>query len=110
MTAIDRIASHFDSLAKRKIIVPEWGDLEIYATPMTLADRSQIYRGVDSDDGHTPLVRVLIIKARDAEGRPLFSIADQPKLMNRADPVVVVRVANEILNGEAPKADELGNS
>lgn len=108
-TAIDRIRSHFDSLTKRKIDVPEWG-VEIHATPMTIAERAQVYRGISETDTHTPLVRVLIVKAKDADGKPLFSIADEPHLLNHADPSVVFRVAAAILSNDAPDATELGNS
>ena len=108
-SAIDKIRSHFDSLAKRKIDVPEW-DLVIHATPLTISERSQIYRGVVEGDDHTPLVRILMVKAKDEIGDPLFSKADEPHLMNHADPAVVFRVASAILSNEAPNAVELGNS
>lgn len=107
--AIDRIRAHFDAIAKRKIDVPEWG-LEIHSTPLTIAERARIYRGLADDDSHTPLVRVLIVKSMDDQGNPVFSKADETHLLNHADPQIVVRVASEILSNEAPDARELGNS
>jgi len=108
-SAIDKIRSHFDSLSKRKIEVAEWG-ITIHSTPLTISERSQIYRGVPDGDDHSPLVRILMVKAKDENGEPLFGKADEPHLMNHADPTVVFSVASKILSNEAPNATELGNS
>lgn len=107
MSAIDKVRAHFDALAKRTIDVPEW-DLVIHSSPVTIADRKRIYNGL-GDDTQTALVRVLIVKAKGPDGVALFSIADEPHLLNHADPAIVYRVAGEILNNEAPSAKELGN-
>ena len=44
------------------------------------------------------LVESIITKARDKEGNKVFVDADRVKLMNEADPLVVVRVATTINN------------
>lgn len=108
-SAIDKVSTHFESLSSKTIHVPEW-DLMIHATPLTISERASIYRGIDDGDQHTPLVRILMVKARDENGEPLFSKADEPKLLNKADPGILFRVAGEILSNESPNARELGNS
>jgi hypothetical protein len=108
--AISRVCAHFDALTPKKITVSEWGNLEIHATPITVAEQKRIYGGKEDASAYDIVIEVLIVKAKDAKGQPLFTIADRPALLNHADPAVVARVAGEILNSAAPKADELGNS
>jgi hypothetical protein len=107
--AISRVRAHFDSLAPKTIIVPEWDGLQIYTTPVTIADQTAIYKGNADADIYEICIEALIVKAKDADGKPLFTIADRPALRNRADPAVIARVAGEILGNKSPKADELGN-
>jgi hypothetical protein len=108
--AISRVKAHFDSLTPRTITVPEWGDLEIHATPVTLSERSRIYAGAEKLDEHEVVCRILIHKAKDRDGKPLFTQADMPALLHHSDPTVVVRVASQIMAQGAPEASELGNS
>ena len=111
--ALTKIAAHFDAIGTRKIEVPEW-NLEIFTSPVTLAERTRIYAGTKGDNDYELLVRILITKARDAEGKPLFTLADKATLLQRADSNVLIRVAAEIMSGAstspAPDADELKNS
>jgi len=108
--AISRIRAHFDALVSKKIKVPEWDNLEIHATPVTLAEHNRIYKGREEASAYDIVIEVLIVKARDEKGQPLFTIADRPALLNHASPGICARVAGEILNSQAPKSDELGNS
>ena len=107
---LSRITAHFDSLGVREIHVPEW-DVTFYVTPVTVAERQRIYgAGKVGDNDFELLVRILIEKARDKDGKKVFTIADKPALLQRADSAVLVRVAGEILSGgEPPKGDELKN-
>lgn len=111
--ALSKIAAHFDAIGTRKIEVPEWG-LDIYTSPVTIAERTRIYSGTKGDNDYELLVRILIAKARDAEGKPLFTLADKATLLQRADSNVLIRVAADIMSGAAtvqpPNADELKNS
>ena len=105
----DRIRAHFQSLGVREFIVPEWDNLTIYSTPVTLAERHRIYAGVKSDNDYEVLAKIIITKAQDKDGAKLFTIADKPALLNAADSSVLIRVAAEIMNGGAPPAAELKN-
>lgn len=106
--AIARVRAHYDSIAPKVIIVPEWDNLEIHATSVTLSEQSRIYSNAKEEDVYSSVIEVLIVKAKDAEGKALFTIADRPALLHHSDPAVVVRVASEILNNTTPKAAELG--
>ncbi len=92
---------HFDSRAGIVIEVPEWGGPDgpavLHAEPLNLREKAQIFRGASADD-LSVLVDVLILKARDGRGEPVFSRADKPLMLRRLDPDVVARVAERILS------------
>lgn len=103
-----RIGQKFDSLAVRKIEVPEWGDedgpLFIYSTAMTLAEKRSIYAAPNADD-YSVLADIVIRKALDENGERMFSPADKPILLNKAESDVLARVAQQIMG--IRKAEEV---
>jgi hypothetical protein len=105
---LSRITAHFDSLGVREIAIPEW-DLTIYCTPISVAERTRIYKGQRDDNDYETVVNILLVKAKDKDGKPIFTIADKATLLQKADSGVVIRVAAEIMAGGAPKAAELKN-
>ncbi len=107
MDAIDLVREHFTALGTRKIEVPEW-KLTIYATPVTLAEKSRLYKKSRENDMDL-LVDLLVMKAQNEKGEKLFTIEHKPTLLHKADSNVIGRVANAILADDAPKADELKN-
>lgn len=111
MSAIDQVKAHFQTLETRIILVPEWAaedgkPMEIIAEPMTLADRNKLVKYAASNDLEY-LVRLLILKAKDKAGNNLFTLEHKFDLMRKADPVVIERIANEILRvGERDRLGE----
>lgn len=107
--ALAKITAHFDAIGTRKIEVPEWS-LDIYYTAVTVAEKTRIYSGMKGENDYEVLVKILITKARDADGKPLFTLNDKPTLLQHADSAVLIRVCAEIMSGgDSPKADELKN-
>lgn len=105
---IDKITQHFDSLNRRSIHIAEW-DVTIYSTPVTIAERNRIYKGNKGDNDFDTIINILIVKAQDEAGKPLFTIADRPALLNKADSSVITRVASHLMGSGTPTADELKN-
>jgi hypothetical protein len=107
--AISRITEHFNSLGIRKLDVPEWG-MTIYSTPVTVAERTRIYRNSKGDNDYETVVEILLVKSLDEKGAKLFTAADKPALLQKADSNVCIRVAAWLMSSDTPKADELKNS
>lgn len=105
MSAIDKIKAHYEKIGTRKIHIKEWG-LDVFVTPYTVADRIRVYRGDIPED--EVIVQVIIEKAKDEKGDPLFTLADKAVLMQRCDAKVLTRLAREII--DSPTTEELGNS
>jgi len=109
MSAIDQVKAHFGRLDTRQIEVPEWADdqgnpLIIHCAPITLAEKAKITRAGDEFGRVIMLVHALIIKAEDAEGKKLFTLADKKALAERADPDVIARIVSQMMY--APSIEE----
>lgn len=112
MNVIDRAKAHFDAQEVKRIEVPEWADeggnpTIIFSEPFTLADRKTLAKFAKDDDMEF-IVRLLIMKAMTEDGTKVFDLSDKPVLMNKVDPTVITRIANEIASVDSVE-DMSGN-
>jgi hypothetical protein len=101
MSAIEGVKAHFSRQMVRTVEVPEWAGpdgqpLVIYARPLTLSEKQRLRTMAQSGGEMEILVNTLIMKAEDAQGNKLFTVAEKHDFMNRADPDVVARVVVQI--------------
>ena len=82
----------------------------IYSSPITVAEHNEAFKYVKNKDDLEGIVRLVILKARDSNGKPLFEKQDRYALMNSADGKVVMRVGAQLMAVGAPEGAELGNS
>jgi len=94
MGVLDNAKSHFDKIEVRTIEVPEW-DTIIYSTPFTMGEKKSLWKFAKDDDFEF-MVRTLILKALDKDGKKLFDISDKIDLMNKVSPDVITRIVGEI--------------
>jgi hypothetical protein len=101
MKAIDRARGHYTRLTAdpKKIRVPEWEDegeeFYIHATPLTLNERAKL--GKFAKNQQEMAAELLILKAKDAEGQPLFTREDKQDIMRSVSADVVARISKEIV-------------
>lgn len=101
MKAIDRAKAHFKHLVDepKTIRVPEWDDegeeFVVYATPLTLQERVRLNKHAANPIEMT--AELLIFKAKDKDGKPLFGKEDKPDLMRAVDADVIARIAKQII-------------
>ena len=87
--AIDKVRNAYQA-KRRKYVVKEWDNLEIYFGPLTVDDMESVQSRVRNKDSQFELqVLMLIHKARDKDGKPLFVFGDKQVLMREADLVVL---------------------
>ena len=101
MQITDKIAKHYQSSIAgelKKYHVKEWDTDIYYRTTYPLKDEAKVLELQAQGKTIEALVESIITKARDKDGQRLFVDADKVKLMNEADPLVVVRVATTINN------------
>lgn len=109
MGAIDNVAKHWTSIAAiTKLHVPEW-ELDVHFTRMNAIERQNMLNAVETEGDFPGTVDTLIAKAKDAEGKQLFTLADRPTLLRKADPDVIASVVLA-MRGVIKFADAMGNS
>jgi hypothetical protein len=105
---IDSAKAHFKELLnaglRGPIQVPEW-ETEIYFKPATTFNQeSKIIELTAQGKQVEALVTALIMRSLDADGKPIFTKADQPELMRFVDPNIIMRVMSEMNDPEAKEA------
>jgi|TARA_R110002153_G_scaffold73734_5_gene192290 hypothetical protein len=99
MSILENARAHFESKGIRQIEISEW-DTTIHCTPFTMNEKRKLLKVAKNDDLEF-LVRALIMKAKDAQGEPLFDLSDKVALMNSVDPDVITRVVTEITSSDS---------
>lgn len=95
--AIDRITAHYAATKGKRHCIksPVWG-LDVWFGPWTLGEKDRAF-GTGGAYRHRDAARVLVVKAEDENGAPLFSEVEERELLNEADPDEIHRVANAIM-------------
>lgn len=109
MSILDRAKAHFDAQGVRKLEVPEWADESgnptlLYSSPVTMNDRKKLREIADGDEFEF-MVRLVILKCQTEDGAKAFDLSDKPTLMQKVDPNIIQRLANQI--AAAPSVDDM---
>ena len=67
---------------KKEIILDSGEEVVMYVTPLTAAERERAKKDARSEDPGAFALQLLIQKARDSNGRPLFTPGDAAILKN----------------------------
>jgi hypothetical protein len=109
-SVLARAKAHFGS--RRSISIPEWKDENgnptvLYWTPFTVDEQAKMKAARDAaeDDATDAMLRVIITKARDAEGKKVFDIGDRPELRVAVDAMVLDRIMAAMMS-----TDSLGDA
>lgn len=99
MSVLDNAKKHFSDRALgnlKKITVPEWKTDIFYKPVNNFAVESRIIELSQKNKLTEALIETLILKALDAEGKPMFNRLDKIAMMNEVDPAVITRVVGQI--------------
>ena len=110
MSVIDIAKSHFDNIGVQSMEVAEWKDengkpVTLYWNPITLLEKNRLLKKSDTLNDIAILADVLVMKALDKDGKKVFKLEDKQTLMNSADPNILQRIAQKMV--EVPSIDEL---
>lgn len=111
MKTLEKITKHYHREINgdlEKIEVPEW-EMDIYfKRTYPFEDEAKVIELQSQGKVVDALVESLIVKARDKDGKRIFSDADRIVLMKEADPTVITKVAGAINNASLrPKVSDL---
>lgn len=115
MSLIDAAKNHYRakiSGALRSIEVPEWPDKDgkpslIWYRPggLNFLQQESIFRLSDEGKKAEAIVETLILRALDADGKPIFRKDQRVELMRLVDPNVISRIVAEMNFGEESDED-----
>ncbi|QQG31339.1 putative tail assembly chaperone [Cyanophage S-2L] len=106
MRAIDllKAESNLQTLKRHLITFRSGATLEMYTTPVTLAERRQAAENAKSDEQLEVNLGLLILKAKDANGQPLFAPGDLAQLRRSVSAEYVADLVNALYS--TPALDE----
>ena len=92
------------------IPVPAWNTTVYFWPDMTLSERREIFMLAKQKGDETILdleamAITLIVRARDKEGKRLFSKAERMELMNEYDPEVITQIVSA-MNSPVPNVED----
>lgn len=109
MSILDKAVAHYEDLPVHSIDVAEW-DATVYWRELTTGDRAKLLRQIKAsgNDGEIN-ARLLILKATDEEGKPMFNLGDLKRLRDNVSAIVIDRIAQAMLGEPVSPDDALKN-
>lgn len=108
MKALDRLKAAASMKPQRKVVDLGSGEeFEYWATPTTLAERARAQKNARSEDASDFAMTLLVMKAKDENGTPLFTVADIPEMRNHLPASLVESLMLQLLAGEEEEDEEL---
>lgn len=83
MRAIDKLKKAADlSLTERKVILGNGEEFSLWASNLTMAERTKSQKDANSEDANQYALQLLIAKAKDQNGNPMFAPGEAAELKN----------------------------
>lgn len=85
---------------KREIVLATGDEVVMWVTPLTAAERDRARKNARSDDANAFALQLLISKARDSDGQPLFTPGDVAALRNEVRDEDLQKLMLAVLGGD----------
>ena len=96
--ALDKLKKAVSMKPQRRVTeLPDGSELEWFMTPLTLAERSRAQKQAKSDDSTDFALQLLVTKAKDENGVPLFNQGEIADLRNLLPASVVESLMLELV-------------
>lgn len=112
MSILDKAKAHFSdrmSGGLRSVSIPEWDTTVFFKPSISLQQQAPISKLLAEGKNEEALVKTVIIRALDEDGKRLFREADKLELMTKCDPAIIANLVMEMNAGDNVDAEELGN-
>jgi hypothetical protein len=105
--ALDRLKKAVSMKASRRVVVlPDGEEFEFWMTPLTLAERGKAQKQARTDDATDFALQLLVTKAKDENGVPLFSQGEIADLRNVLPASVVEALMLKLIGEEEAEEEE----
>ena len=106
-SALDRLKAAASMKPQRKAVdLGNGEEFEYWATPTTLAERARAQKNARSDNATDFAMQLLVAKAKDENGSPLFNVGDIPEMRNALPASVVEAMMLQLLAGDEPEEED----
>ena len=85
---------------KKEIVLASGDEVVMYVSPLTAAERDRARKGARSDDANAFALQLLLNKARDEDGTPLFAPGDVAALRNEVRDEDLQKLMLAVLGGD----------
>jgi len=92
---------------RRSVELPDGSEFEFWMTPLTLAERSRAQKQAKSDDATDFALQLLVSKAKEDGGLPMFHQGDIAELRNALPASVVESLMLEMIGEQEEDEEEL---
>ena len=108
MKALDRLKAAASMKPQRKVVdLGNGEEFEYFATPTTLAERAKAQKQARSDDATDFAMQLLVSKAKDENGTPLFTVGDIPEMRNSLPASIVEALMLQLLAQDEPEEEDV---
>ncbi len=105
--ALDRLKKAVSMKPQRRSAeLPDGGEFEFWMTPLTLSERSKAQKQAKTDDATDFALQLLVSKAKDENGVPLFNQGEIADLRNVLPASVVESLMLQLIGEQEEEEDE----
>ena len=109
--ALDRMKKAVSMKPQRRATeLPDGSELEWFMTPLTLAERARAQKQSKTDDATDFALQLLVSKAKDQNGIPMFSAGDIAELRNELPASLVEALMLQVIAEEQQEEEEEASS
>jgi len=109
--ALDKLKKAVSMKPQRRATeLPDGSELEWFMTPLTLAERTKAQKQAKTDDATDFALQLLVSKAKDANGVPLFNQGDIADLRNMLPASLVESLMLQLIAEEQQEEEEAPTS
>jgi len=101
-----RSAARLDPV-KKNIALDSGDEVVMYVTPLTAAERERAKKDARSEDPNAFAMQLLVRKARDGNGKPLFTAGDVSILKNEVRDSDLQKLLLAVLGADEEDEEEL---
>ena len=91
---------------KKEIVLASGDEVVMYVTPLTAAERDRARKNARSDDANAFALQLLLNKARDEDGTPLFAPGDVAALRNEVRDEDLQKLMLAVLGGDEEEEED----
>ena len=107
MKALERLKAAASMKPQRKAVSLANGDeFEYWSTPTTLAERARAQKQARSEDATDFAMQLLVAKAKDENGAPLFTVGDIPEMRNALPASLVESLMLQLLASDEEEEEQ----